>query len=271
MPIISIMSTFLDKIAGSIIWKLIERYIIKKEIFFLAWGLVSAKRNYYNRLKKLIRKMPFIYQNLDSSVIEDFQRMDIYQIELKRIDSFYHSKKVRLKDNGLNKLNDAEKVLIIGDAGVGKSTMMRHITLCMIDKKKSIHFTFQKHQIPLFIQLKALPAVKSPIINYIFDTIPIFKKNKIQTLVTLIKSRSIVFILDGYDEIIFIGNDRLINYELSLMFAGPLISSDIDKNKIDSDFIVIYKEIFANKVFGYITFLQLKEHNVQLFLPYCIP
>ena len=98
--------------------------------------------------------------------------------------------------NSLNTNNffkESNYVTIIGNAGSGKSMLMKHLFLASINSGK---------RIPIFIELRYLNDFKGNISDYIHD---ILFKNKIarneKIVERLLKEDYFLFLLDGYDEI----------------------------------------------------------------------
>ncbi|GAB1464379.1 hypothetical protein MASR2M52_24890 [Pedobacter sp.] len=102
---------------------------------------------------------------------------------------------IRIPTNSIKELfSDKQYITLIGSAGSGKSTIIKHLFLNAIDT----HF-----KIPIKIELRYLNEYDGSIIEYIKENI--FKLSKLASndriIERLMKSGDFVFFLDGYDEI----------------------------------------------------------------------
>lgn len=210
------------------------------------------KSRYFKRLKVLLKDMPFIYKDFDLEVINDFQHIEAIKLKSTIIKTLDFEEPV--KNNERNEFTDwfkvEKKVLTFGDAGVGKSTLMRFLVLSILQRKKIRYLNYDKDTIPVFIQLKAiLGNQKSPLINYLLEEVEMYKgKSGLKTLEKHLIQRRLIFILDGYDEISFVGGDNYLQHELGVFFSTQLSSEKIGSRIIDMKFYDLYKLISDSKV-----------------------
>lgn len=209
-----------------------------------------AKRSYFKELEKSIKKMPFIYRNLDIEYsIENFVDIEIRTLDTRNLETSA-SKRNTFIASKLNfaRLNENVKLIIVGNAGIGKSTLLSYITYCIIKKKKISGYDFNKKGlVPIFIPLKAVQNIKrSPIVDYILENVPLFNKhNGDRLLVKLISQRKVFLILDGYDEISFSAKENYIKDEIALLLNDGTL---LDDENINDKYKRIYEEFHRAKV-----------------------
>ncbi|UXP31786.1 NACHT domain-containing protein [Reichenbachiella agarivorans] len=115
-------------------------------------------------------------------------------------DIYYPLKLINRDDESVIKTNVVSEVFsksnfitIIGDAGSGKSTLIKHLFLNSI---------YTKHSIPILVELRYLNEYDSNLDSYIIDKV---LENKIaenpKILERLFQGGKFTFFLDGYDEL----------------------------------------------------------------------
>lgn len=112
-------------------------------------------------------------------------------------------KENRIPTNSIQELfSDKQYITLIGSAGSGKSTIVKHLFLNAIDTQ---------FKIPIKIELRYLNDFDGSVIEYIKDNI--FKLSKLASndriIERLMKSGNFVFFLDGYDEISSVKKERI--------------------------------------------------------------
>lgn len=107
----------------------------------------------------------------------------------------YKDNSKRISTSSISELfNKKQFITLIGNAGSGKSTIVKYLFLNAIDSK---------FKIPVKVELRYLNDFNGSVIDFIKDRI--FKLNKLAThdriIERLMSSGDFVFFLDGYDEI----------------------------------------------------------------------
>jgi energy-coupling factor transporter ATP-binding protein EcfA2 len=235
---------------------LVQSIIIEKGIKNINLNKVKIqlflRYKYFKVLERLLNEMPFIYKDFDSEVLPDFQHVEAKKIKVMQLKVLNYDHR-----DQLTKFNEfaewfkmEKKILVLGDPGVGKSTLMRYIVLSIVKRRKTKYLNYDGNTIPIFIQLKTIMGnVKSPIINYLYNEIVLYKGKKgIKRLEKHLTQRRLIFILDGYDEVSFIGGDNYLQYELGLFFSTNITSEKVDWNKVDRECYHLYKLISDAKV-----------------------
>ncbi len=87
-----------------------------------------------------------------------------------------------------------KRVIITDTAGMGKSTILKHLFLCAISNSG---------RIPLFVELRTLSSANALLKKLYDDLCPIDKPFNRDLLLQLITSGNFVFFLDGFDEVAF--------------------------------------------------------------------
>ncbi|MBU2901314.1 NACHT domain-containing protein [Maribacter dokdonensis] len=123
----------------------------------------------------------------------------LHRAEKVKFDDIYFPVSVGYKDF-TTKFDDIEKVFeeykyitIIGSAGSGKSTLIKHLFLNSIRKS---------YKIPILIELRYLNEYIGSVTDFIYEKILIndVKPSK-NTLIRALKKGAFLFLFDGYDEI----------------------------------------------------------------------
>lgn len=123
----------------------------------------------------------------------------LHRTNPKYIYDLYQPQKLKYKDTVIhtdstdNLFGSTNKVIVLGEAGSGKSTLVKHLFLKTIEEQKYI---------PIIIELRYLDNNSKSLIDYLKDITTfnsICKNSKI--FERLLKSGKFVFFFDGYDEI----------------------------------------------------------------------
>ena len=117
-----------------------------------------------------------VYQKIDEIKVAFFSHRLIYKVSDYQKDGYFSQYKSMNVDTALEKDN---KIIIIGDAGTGKSEICKNIVNTINRKKNNFAFYFN-------------------LLNYTGEEI----ENLKPSLYTDIPNEYITFVLDGYDEII---------------------------------------------------------------------
>ena len=121
------------------------------------------------------------------------------------------------------RIKDTRRALILGSAGIGKTTFLRRTALNIVaGKGRSAQFLEGEYLIPFYVPLKALDlGERSPILRYLRSNYPLLSgRSGLRRLTRLAREKKILLLLDGYDEIPFPmmdGDEHPIRAELNLL------------------------------------------------------
>lgn len=97
-----------------------------------------------------------------------------------------------IKDFPFDLLNEKKDILIVDQAGMGKSTLLKFMFLISVEKDLGI---------PIFLELRKLKPTES-ILDYLFNQLKTLDGSLDQSLVVrLLESGKFIFFLDGFDEV----------------------------------------------------------------------
>ncbi len=100
--------------------------------------------------------------------------------------------KICINDYKEDFISKYKKILLVDNAGMGKSTVMKYLFLSAVSKKKGI---------PILIELRKIDKAIS-IVEYIMNEINGLRENfNKEIILTLIERGDFIFLFDGYDEI----------------------------------------------------------------------
>lgn len=217
-----------DSVAGAVIKTAGRRFRkYRKRVF----SRLSSKRAYKAELAEKLQMMPFLYR-LDSYVLSDYADVEIAPLELDTFQIRTTNTRRQADVSRDERLKRARKVLILGSAGMGKTTFQRYTILRLLKSRSDVKLLYEDESpLPIYVPLKAVSNTKpNPIINYIFEAYDLFSGGlgKLRFL-DLARKQEIFLFLDGYDEIQLSrsreAHRNYIQEELELLL-GPPISSD---------------------------------------------
>ena len=118
-------------------------------------------------LHSRIKDMPFIYKDLDGTVLQVFVAIDVKRLDLDTLAAIRPTPSVDWTP--LDRMRERKKVLIIGNAGIGKTTFMRHTLLTLLAGDGSLpRFFDETHLVPFYVPLKGIDANGPyPILRYL--------------------------------------------------------------------------------------------------------
>lgn len=212
-------------------------------------AVINKRTRYLKSLKNEINKMPFLYQDVNLESLSHYIDIEFHSIDLKTLNKKDESTGTS-NQTVLNKLKWFDKVIFLGNAGIGKTTFLRKSTIRLIDKEKVEYLDNRKGIVPIYIALKIIDnSDKSPILNYILNNNTLFKGATGKTkLIKLAEESKLYIILDGYDEIGFIGkhHTNYIREELMVLMSH---NGDTSRSKeINPSYKNIYNAISKNKI-----------------------
>ena len=120
-------------------------------------GVPMPRFMYIRQLKEFLRAMPFIYQDLDMNVLEDF--VDVNAESYDATSPSHTTQKPEFTNKQIAvKLGIYKRGIILGDGGMGKTTVFRYMALSAITKQSETTRIFEKEEnlVPVFVSLKAL-------------------------------------------------------------------------------------------------------------------
>ena len=186
-------------IAGTIL----GHYIIKRNLLRYI-RLSKTVASHIKELESKFKDMPFIYKGMEGDIVNDFVEVTINPLDL-------HSLKVAstnksYNQNQYNRLQHSKKILLLGNAGVGKTTFQRHTILMLIRKMYDPRYLLSEEKpIPFYVPLRAVDnREKFPILRYILRN----SGFKVQKLIRLERKGKFFLFLDGYDEIPFANPEK---------------------------------------------------------------
>jgi len=230
MKSIEIFISFIIGVLGS----LLASYIFslkRRQILSQFFQIEKYKLELTNQVKN----MPFIYKDVEFEVIEGYVDIEIDVIRATNLDIIEKKASERAKDI----LIDKHKLLFLGGAGIGKTTLQRYAILSILDKKYKKRFLSKSEKVyPIFIPLKLVSNIEpSPIINYILNNVNFI--NNVKKLEKLLRSEKLMFFLDGYDEISFGDGINFIQEELNSIISPYNTTNQINEFT-DIQFAKIY-------------------------------
>lgn len=176
---------------------------------------------YNSDLKQLLNEMPFIFMDISLTVLQDYVDTDYEQIDLGTLDAQRIQHRLPLDEA----IRSHRRVLILGEAGMGKTTFERHAILALLERPGKVDFIEPREScIPIFVPLKAVDnSQPNPITRYITTTFPLFSGDYgRQRFTNLAKTNRLLLCLDGYDEISFASGSRNhVRDELNRILAVP--------------------------------------------------
>lgn len=174
-------------------------------------------------------------------------------LTLKTVDSF-----VRLK-NPSDIFSDHGKVAIVGNAGSGKTTFLKYLTLKTINEDNII---------PIYIELRLFDSQRGSFGNYVASLI---SSIYISELKELFKTEKFLFLLDGFDEINFLQGEKIIS-EIQQFISRYndnrfIISSRPGTNIESFNEFYIYEmaDLNLNDIEIYVDSLSLSRSQKELF------
>lgn len=181
------------------------------------------ERTYLRRVAKEVEKMPVIYRGIELSTRTEYVEASLNTLE-GAVDSLRSTRRsieaTKLRDHDVNR---AKKIVWLGEAGIGKTTLLRKTVLEMaLQKITEESLIKQDGLIPIYVPLKAVSVLHpAPVLYYILNSIDYFRgywgKKR---LLRLARNQRLAIFLDGYDEIPYLDRARLIERELGVLLSN---------------------------------------------------
>lgn len=149
-------------------------------------------------------------------------------ITRKKYDDTNNKESYIINESELKFINTYQKVLIVDNAGMGKSTLIKYLLIKVISEKLGI---------PVIIELRNLNK-NIDILEYIRNQIPLI--NKELNIEDLISKGGWIFLFDGYDEVI----------ETDKEGVTKMLKEFIEKTNNNNNFVLSSREDSALCAFG---------------------
>jgi hypothetical protein len=228
---------------ASRLWATLQRFPI--------WG----KSQYIAELRAAISQMPFIYHDLPLELLGNFVDTDL---ALTRRDAFEgrsssdRAPSLQMPSSPLRLLQPYRKFVLLGDAGMGKTTLFRYAALSVTERRtqSQILYATEKPPVPILVPLKALHiADEFPVLAYIQRAFPYFEGEiGLARLSRLAKQTRLLLLLDGYDEIPIAGGITPFRRELRLLYSHSKGDAEVYIRERSSNIISFYSAFVGNRV-----------------------
>lgn len=195
---------------------------------------------------EMIRRMPFVFKDVAEfdDLVDNFINPDAPRIDLRTY-------KRRLASNVslYDVIREHNKMVLLGSAGVGKTTFQRYGVLTVIRDRANIKFLRPNEDVvPFYVQLRYVNnGSPFPILNYLLENSSYLSgpKGK-ERLINLTHERKLFLFLDGYDEVPFslAQNDNYLREELKILLSPvPTRITEFLPQSSESEF---YREFYKN-------------------------
>lgn len=236
------MSNFVVSTAASLVANAISALVVR----YARSGLPIPLAVHRQELRNKLKEMPFIYKDIDTEVLCDFVDVNIQSLDLQGLREVSDSSLLSLEQ----RLQNRRKVLLLGNAGIGKTTYFRHTILCLLGGMKTGFLHRMEEVVPFYVPLKAVDNTKPwPIAHYVLqNNLYLAGDRGRRRLLRLAKKRRTMLFLDGYDEIFLdLGSREQINFirkDLNCLMSKNVPTSGID----DKYFQTLYRELAECRV-----------------------
>jgi hypothetical protein len=157
-----------------------------------------------NELHARVKDMPFIYKeqdakDLETDILNDFVDIHLERLDLETLDAVHL--KATMRGPSLMDSHDRRKFLMLGNAGIGKTTFMRHTILRLIIHRMIPQLFGHERLIPFYVPLKNIDNDGPyPVIRYLLSTSPALRRSGLKSLTRLAEQQRLILFLDAYDE-----------------------------------------------------------------------
>lgn len=205
----------------------------RKHLNDLFIGIKGHKQELVNK----INRMPFIYRNIDMDILSDFVKLEMLTLDGPNLTIKINTRPIEITE----KIKSSRKMLILGDAGIGKTTFLRHTALKLCQESTYLFFNKNENLVPIYVPLKAVDNdLNNPIIDYILKNNSYFnKENGRKKLFNLAKRNRLLLLLDGYDEISLLSIKNFIAEEICYL-VDPNSISENNYSTIEKDLYETY-------------------------------
>ena len=182
--------------------------------------------------------MPFLYKDLPFNVLDQSVEVSFSVLDSRSLKET--STQLVTSKSDQERLKQFEKVVLIGDPGIGKTTFQRKAILSLTDKSRNPDFINPKeHPIPIHVPLKLVDNhYRFPILTYITKKVPLFMgPDGLSQMIKMGNNRELFLFLDGYDEI---AHEKKISVQSELRLILRCIQDEIEE--IDSQ---LEKQVYS--------------------------
>lgn len=176
------------------------RSLIVSPLNLIGWW---SLRKHLTEQAENIRRMPFVFKDVVGvdDLLDNFIDIDTSNIDLRSYDP--RPKPPASTHTYVDTLRDNRKAILLGQAGVGKTTFQRHTVLTVIKTPDMVKYLVQGEKVvPVYIQLRLVDNSRPfPLHRYLHEKIPYLSgKWGNRRLNKLAGAGQLFLFLDGYDE-----------------------------------------------------------------------
>lgn len=168
--------------------------------YYARLGLPVPLAFHRRELRSMLRAMPFIYKDIESEVTVDFVDFDVEALDIVRLSS---TEQLTSRAAAERRLQVRTKLMILGNAGIGKSTYVRRTILDILAGRFPPFLFDGERPVPFFVPLKAVDNfAPAPVLRYVLENNLYLRGARgLRRLRRLSEQRRVILFLDGYDEI----------------------------------------------------------------------
>jgi energy-coupling factor transporter ATP-binding protein EcfA2 len=170
------------------------------------------------------------------------------------------------------KLNEAIKdnirLVILGDPGSGKTTILRYAAYLCANKKGKKIFGFQKERVPIFVEFRTFNKIwqKKPgycLTDYLYDRVRELERNiPLNFFEMLLQSGEAILLFDGLDEVM----EEAQRYDVK-MLVEQIVAQYKNTPCIVTSRITGYNTArFSQTEFCHVTLLPFSDENIKQFI-----
>jgi energy-coupling factor transporter ATP-binding protein EcfA2 len=211
------------------------------QLRWLAPALPQTQASHRAATRAALRQMPFIYRDLATDIINDYVEVELQTISITDLTP---AKMALSNLTTSQRIKERKKLLLLGNAGMGKTTFLRHIALSLLEKKRPADFLLaDKKLLPFYVPLKAVDNTsRSPILEYLNQTVEYLSGTAgIRRLNGLARKGRAILLLDGYDESYIppSGDTNYLFDELGVLFGA----ADIANSAVANEYLSCYRNL----------------------------
>lgn len=203
---------------------------------------------YVRELRAALSSMPFIYVDLPLDVQSAFADVELTSQARESLETGEWS--TTRGRGAFATLRDNRKFLLLGEAGIGKTTLFRYgiLTLLSKDRRRLMLYPGERPLIPIYVPLKALDVTRRfPIISYIQNSHAYFAgRFGLRRLIGLARKTRLMLFLDGYDEVSTAAGLPHIKEELNLLFSQSIPNTE--RLLMYQAYLPFYRAFIGNRI-----------------------
>lgn len=234
-------------------WSKLITDVVSKQVDKIYKGVKDFTQDQFDSIKI---ELGTAFKNYLTNSVNKYSKMKtiIYKKEAVSLDKFYINLDLQfkksfdeieqIKTDTISDLDKMGKFLILrGSAGMGKSTLMKHLFLSVIKESS---------QIPIFFELKDVNGSSEDLINCLYKSMVNLGFNlKIEYFLKALSYGKFVIFLDGFDEI---ENDKRMNISKSI--------SEISDKYLDNSIILSSRE--SKEFRSWVKFIELDIKSLEM-------